>query len=46
MASLEAEANEKAKKEGKDPEKAKPAQTAQRSFTDPESRGQQAGRSW
>jgi hypothetical protein len=45
MASLEAEAKEKAKKEGKDPEKAKPAQTAQRSFTDPESRGQQGGRS-
>lgn len=46
MASLEAEAKEKAKKEGKDPEKAKPAETAQRSFTDPESRGQQAGRSY
>lgn len=46
MASLEAEAKEKAKKEGKDPKKAKPAQTSQRSFTDPESRGQRAGRSY
>jgi len=46
MASLEAEAKGKAKKEGKDPEKAKPADTAQRSFTDPESRGQQAGRTY
>lgn len=46
MASLEAEAKEKAKKDGKDPEKAKPADKAQRSFTDPESRGQQAGRAY
>jgi transposase len=46
MASLEAEAKEKAMKEGKDPEKAMPAETAQRSFTDPESRGQQAGRTY
>jgi hypothetical protein len=46
MAALEAEAKEKAAKEGKDPEKAKPAGTAQRSFTDPESRGQQAGRTY
>jgi hypothetical protein len=30
----------------KDPEQAKPKATAQRSFTDPESRGQQAGRSY
>ena len=46
MASLEAEAKEKAKRKGKDPEKAKPAAKAQRSFTDPESRGQQAGRTY
>jgi transposase/IS5 family transposase len=46
MASLEAEAKEKAKEKGKDPEKATPKATAQRSFTDPESRGQQAGRSY
>lgn len=46
MASLEAEAKERAKKEGKDPEKVKPGEKAQRSFTDPESRGQQAGRSY
>jgi transposase len=46
IASLEAEAKEKATKEGKDPEKAKPGDKAQRSFTDPESRGQQAGRSY
>ena len=46
MASLEAEAKEKAKKEGKDPEQAKPSPKAQRSFTDPESRGQQAGRTY
>ena len=46
MTSLEAEAQEKAKEKGKDPEKATPKATAQRSFTDPESRGQQAGRSF
>jgi transposase len=46
MASLEAEAKERAKKEGKDPEKAKPEPGAQRNFTDPESRGQVAGRSY
>lgn len=38
MASLEAEAKEKARKEGKDPEKAKPRGRAQRNFTDSESR--------
>ena len=38
MASLEAEAKEKAKKEGKDPESAKPRGRAQRNFTDSESR--------
>lgn len=46
MASLEADAQKKAEAEGKDPERAKPKATAQRSFTDPESRGQQAGRSY
>lgn len=46
MAALEAEAKEKAAKEGKDPVKAKPEGKAQRSFTDPESRGQQAGRAY
>lgn len=46
MAALEAEAKEKAAKEGKDPRTAKPPGKAQRSFTDPESRGQQAGRSY
>jgi transposase len=38
MASLEAEAKEKARKEGRDPEKAKPRGRAQRNFTDSESR--------
>jgi transposase len=37
-AALEAEAKERATKEGKDPEAAKPADKAQRNFTDPESR--------
>jgi hypothetical protein len=46
MAALEAEAKEKAAMEGKDPGKAKPEGKAQRSFTDPESRGQQAGRAY
>jgi translation initiation factor 2B subunit (eIF-2B alpha/beta/delta family) len=46
MASLEAAAKEKAKEKGMDREKAKPAAKAQRSFTDPESRQQQAGRSY
>jgi transposase len=46
MASLEAEAKEKAKEKGKSPENATPKATAQRSFTDPDSRGQQAGRSY
>jgi transposase len=46
MASLEADAQKKAEAEGKDPERAEPKATAQRSFTDPESRLQQAGRSF
>jgi transposase len=37
-AALEAEAREQARAEGKDPKKAKPEPTAQRNFTDPESR--------
>lgn len=37
-AALEAEARERAKKEGKDPDIAKPEPNAQRNFTDPESK--------
>jgi transposase len=37
-AALEEEAREKARTEGKDPEKARPADKAQRNFTDPESK--------
>jgi transposase len=37
-AALEEEAREKARAEGKDPEKARPADKAQRNFTDPESK--------
>jgi len=37
-AALEAEAREKAEKEGKDPESAKPEDKSQRNFTDPESK--------
>jgi transposase len=38
QAALEAEARERARAEGKDPDQARPADRAQRNFTDPESR--------
>lgn len=40
---LEAEAREKARVEGKDPRTARPAEKAQRNFTDPESKIQKTG---
>jgi len=46
MAALEAEAKEQAIGEGKDPQKAKPPDKAQRNFTDPESRIQKQGRNY
>jgi transposase len=46
MEALEAEAREKAKAEGKDLKQVQPPETAQRNFTDPDSRIQKAGKSY
>jgi transposase len=46
MEALEAEAREKAKAQGKDPKQVQPPETAQRNFTDPDSRIQKAGKSY
>jgi transposase len=46
MEALEAEAREKAKAQGMDPEQVEPPETAQRNFTDPDSRIQKAGKSY
>jgi transposase len=46
MAALEAEAKEQARAEGKDPQKAKPPEKAQRNFTDPESSIQKQGHNY
>jgi DDE family transposase len=46
QAALEAEAQEQARAEGKNPREAEPQDTAQRNFTDPESRIQKQGRTY
>jgi transposase len=46
MEALEAEAREKAKAQGMDPKQVQPPETAQRNFTDPDSRIQKAGKSY
>ncbi|MGH7699430.1 MAG: IS1182 family transposase [Gammaproteobacteria bacterium] len=46
MAALQAEAQEQARAEGKDPHGVEPKNTAQRNFTDPESRIQKQGRTY
>jgi transposase len=46
QAALEAEAQEQARAEGQNPREAEPRDTAQRNFTDPESRLQKQGRTY